>query len=122
MAASALVCAPLAVLTWDVDGAVVPYLAGSVVFELGYLALLGAAYERAPMSVVYPVARGSAPVIVLAVTALALGAAPAAAAVAGVLAIAAGVLLVRGRVERAAGRGAWLGLGVGAFIAGYTIV
>ena len=64
MVTGALACAPVAVLYWDVDGAVLPYLAGSVVFELGYLTLLATAYGRAPMSVVYPVARGAAPVIV----------------------------------------------------------
>ena len=124
MAAGALACAPLAVLTWDVEAAVVPYVVASVAFELGYLVLLGVAYQRAPMSVVYPVARGAAPVIVLVVGPVALGAVPAAGAVVGVLAVAAGVLLVRGGTGggRAAGRGAWLGLGVAACIAGYTIV
>ena len=124
MAAGALACAPPAALTWDVDAAVAPYVAVSVAFELGYLVLLGAAYQRAPMSVVYPVARGAAPVIVLVAGALALGAVPAAGAVIGVLAVAAGVLLVRGGGGggRDAGRGAWLGLGVAACIAGYTVV
>jgi drug/metabolite transporter (DMT)-like permease len=121
MTAGALACAPLAVLNWDVDAAVVPYVVASVAFELGYLALLGAAYQRAPMSVVYPVARSAAPVIVLVVGALALGAVPPAGAVAGVLAVAVGVLLVRGG-ERADGRGLRLGLGVAACIAGYTVV
>jgi drug/metabolite transporter (DMT)-like permease len=84
--------------------------------------LLGTAYQRAPMSVVYPVARGGAPVIVLLVGALVLGVVPPAGAVAGVLAVAIGVLLVRGGGERPAGRGVWLGLGVAACIAGYTVV
>jgi drug/metabolite transporter (DMT)-like permease len=122
MTAGALACAPLAALTWDVDPAVVPYLVASVAFELGYLALLGTAYQRAPMSVVYPVARGAAPVIVLVAGWLALGAVPPAGAVAGVLTVAAGVVLVRGGGERADGRGAGLGLGVAACIAGYTVV
>jgi hypothetical protein len=86
MTAGALACAPVAALSWDVDAAVAPYVAASVAFELGYLALLGTAYQRAPMSVVYPVARGAAPVIVLVAGALALGVVPPAGAVAGVLA------------------------------------
>ena len=123
MVAGAIACAPVALLDWDVDGDVLPYLAGSVVFELGYLTLLAMAYERAPMSVVYPVARGGAPVIVLVVSVVALGASLAFGAAAGVLAVAAGVLLVRaGGDERDAGRGARLGLAVAAFIAGYTLI
>jgi drug/metabolite transporter (DMT)-like permease len=122
MVAGAIACAPLAALTWDVDAAVWPYVAGSVTFELGYLTLLAAAYERAPLSVVYPVARGAAPVIVLVVSAAILGALPSAGGVAGVLAVAAGVLLVRGGGERADGRGTWLGIGVATFIAGYTVI
>jgi drug/metabolite transporter (DMT)-like permease len=125
MVTGALVCAPVAALDWDVEGAVAPYVAASVAFELGYLTLLATAYARAPMSVVYPVARGAAPVIVLVVGALALGAAPTVGAAVGVLAVTAGILLVRGgggRGERGAGRGTWLGLAVAACIAGYTLV
>jgi tryptophan-rich sensory protein len=35
-----------AALTWRVEGAAVPYLAGSAALELAYFALLGAAYRR----------------------------------------------------------------------------
>ena len=44
-------------------------------FELAYVLLLSAAYARAPLSVFYPIARGLAPVLVLVVAVLALGAA-----------------------------------------------
>ena len=123
MVAGTVVCLPLALIDLDVDGSVWPYVVGSVIFELGYLTLLAMAYSRAPMSVVYPVARGGAPVIVLVVSVAALGATLAAGAAAGVLAVAAGVLLVRaGGGERDAARGATLGCGVAAFIAGYTMI
>jgi multidrug transporter EmrE-like cation transporter len=52
---------------WHADGRVWPYLVGSAAFELVYFALLAAAYRRAEFSVVYPIARGSAPVLVLVV-------------------------------------------------------
>ncbi|MEA2290163.1 MAG: hypothetical protein QOD55_2160 [Solirubrobacteraceae bacterium] len=125
LAAGAVAFAPVAVLTWDVRPAVAPYAAASVALELAYLALLATAYRRAPMSVVYPVARGAAPVLVLAIGVLALGASPTAGAVAGVLTVGAGVLLVRGGAgaRRAqAGNGTALGLTVAACIAGYTLV
>jgi drug/metabolite transporter (DMT)-like permease len=123
LAAGGIAFAPVAALTWDVDAEALPYAAASVALELAYLALLATAYQRAPLSVVYPVARGAAPVIVLVVGAVALGAAPPPAAAAGVLAVGAGVLLVRGRDGgRDARRGTVLGLVIGACIAGYTLV
>ena len=114
--------APAAVLTWDVEGAAWPYIVASAALELAYFALLAAAYERADLSFVYPIARGSAPVLVLAVSVVVLGVAVSVAAAAGVLAIAAGVLLVRGVGRGAARGGLALALAVGACIAGYTLV
>jgi drug/metabolite transporter (DMT)-like permease len=114
----ALACLPLALAAWDVDGAVAPYAAASVALEVGYITLLGTAYDRAPLTVVYPAARGLAVVLVLVVSVGLLGVSLPAGAVAGVLAVAAGVVLVRG--ER--GRGIGLAVGVAACIAGYTLV
>jgi drug/metabolite transporter (DMT)-like permease len=114
--------APVALLTWDVRAGVAPYAVASVALELAYLVLLATAYQRAPLSVVYPVARGTAPVIVLAVSVLALGASLPAGAVAGVLAVGGGVLLVRGTARGRRGAGLGLGLAVAACIAGYTLV
>jgi drug/metabolite transporter (DMT)-like permease len=126
LAVGAAAFAPVAALTWDVRAAVAPYAVASIGLELAYLALLATAYTRAPLSVVYPVARGSAPVIVLAVSVVVLGVPPPLAAAAGVLVVAAGVLLVRGGATaagRAAARGGTaLGLVVAACIAGYTLV
>src|SRR3954465_4720206 len=117
----AVAFAPVAALTWRGDlGAVWPYAVGSVALELLYLVALATAYQRAPLSVVYPVARGAAPVIVLAVSVLALGVSLAAGAAAGVLLVAGGVLLVRGSVRD--GRGTALGLAIATCIAGYTLV
>jgi drug/metabolite transporter (DMT)-like permease len=112
-----------AALSWRVDGAAVPYIAGSAALELAYFALLAAAYARADYTFVYPVARGSAPVLVLVVSVAALGAPVGAAAAAGVVAVALGVLLVRGVGTAAPGRNAVvLALAVGGCIAGYTLV
>ena len=119
--AAAVVFAPVAALTWDVDGAAVPYIAASAACELLYFALLATAYSRAGLTFVYPVARGSAPVIVLAVSVTALGVALGVLEVLGVLAVAGGVLLVRG-VGHGDGRTLALALGVGACIASYTLI
>src|SRR4051794_31087843 len=90
LAIGALVFAPVAILTCDVDAAAVPYAIASVALELAYFALLATAYERGPLSVVYPVARGSAPVLVAAVSATALGVALSAMQILGVLVVAVG--------------------------------
>lgn len=119
---AAVVFAPVAALTWDVEAAAWPYIAASAALELAYFALLAAAYERADLTFVYPIARGAAPVLVLAVSLAALGASVSANEAAGVLAIAAGVLLVRGVGRGAARGGLVLALGVAACIAGYTLV
>jgi uncharacterized membrane protein len=113
--------APVAALTWDVDGAAVPYVLASGALELLYFGLLATAYSRADLTFVYPVARGSAPVVVLAVSVLALGASVSGWQAAGVLAVAAGVMLVRG-LGRGRGSDLALALCVGACIAGYTLV
>ena len=112
-----------AALTWRVEPDAWPYIAGSAVLELAYFALLAAVYARTDLSFAYPIARGSAPVLVLLISVIALGAPVGLAAAAGVLAVTAGVLLVRG-IGRDAGDAASLALAlaVGACIAGYTLV
>jgi drug/metabolite transporter (DMT)-like permease len=118
----AAVFAVPAALTWDVRAAAVPYIVASGLLELAYFALLAAAYTRADYTFVYPIARGSAPVLVLAVSVIALGAHVSGLAAAGVLLVAGGVLLVRG-VGRGGDRAALaLALGVGTTICAYTLV
>jgi drug/metabolite transporter (DMT)-like permease len=122
MVVGTVVFAPIAILTWDVDGAAWPFIVASAALELAYFALLASAYERADLTFVYPIARGAAPVLVLIVSVAALGAALSAGEAVGVLAVTAGVLLVRG-VGRGAARGGLLvALAVAACIAGYTLV
>ena len=116
-----IVFLPLAVVVWRADVGVWPWLVGSGLFELAYFALLAAAYRKAPLSVVYPVARGGAPVIVLAVSVLALGHGTSASQVFGVTLVVAGVLLVRG-LSRADARGLAFGVTIACCIAGYTLI
>ena len=58
--AGTVVFAPVALLTWDIESAALPYLAASAALEIVYFALLAGAYERGELSMIYPVARGSA--------------------------------------------------------------
>jgi drug/metabolite transporter (DMT)-like permease len=117
--------APVAAVTWRVEGEAVPYIAGSALLELGYFAFLAAAYRAADVGLVYPIARGSAPVLALAGAVLIMGRSTSAAQIAGVAAVALGILLVRGiGVAEASSdrRGVLLALATGVFIAGYTLV
>ena len=105
-----------------VDAAAWPYILGSAAFELGYVITLAAGLQRGDLSVVYPLARGSAPVLVLAVSAGVLGAATSAWQVAGVGLVTAGVLLVRGLRRPDDPVVVGLALACGGCIAGYTVV
>jgi drug/metabolite transporter (DMT)-like permease len=117
-----IVFAPAAAIGWRADTAVIPYVAASSTLELLYLGFLATGYALAEMSFVYPIARGSAPVFVLAIGALALGASVPVLAAGGVLLVASGVVLVRGLKSGGRPRELGLALAVGACIAGYTLV
>lgn len=119
-----LVLLPVALLRWDVRPEAWPFVALSGALELVYFVFLAAAYRRADLSLVYPVSRGAAPVLVLIVSVLALGAQTSAGQVAGVVLVAAGVLLVRGlgTIQRHEAGQIGLALFVGGLIASYTLV
>ena len=125
----ALLAVP-ALVTGGVASSALPYVACSAALELCYFVLLARAYDSGEVSVVYPIARGSAPVVVLVFGAIALKEGVAAGAVAGVLLVALGVLLVglgafpfRFAMENAPPRrDLWFGLAIGVVIASYTLV
>lgn len=118
---STLLFAPVAVVTWDVDASAVPWIAASALLEIAYFLLLTTAYGRSDLSLVYPIARGSAPVLVLAGAAVT-GATVGLAQALGVLLVGGGILLVRGLAGETDPRGLVLALGIGVAIAGYTLV
>src|SRR5581483_6025294 len=90
---------PVAVVLWHAHRAVIPFIFASAALQLVYFTLLPMAYRLAELSVVYPIARGTAPVLVLVI----------------------GVVLVRG-LGRTPGRGVPLGLLIACVIAAYTLV
>jgi drug/metabolite transporter (DMT)-like permease len=117
-----LLLAPAALVAGGgVSADAIPFVAASAALELAYFMLLAHAYRGGELGVVYPVARGSAPVLVLVATALGLGKGVSWLAAAGVLLVAVGVLHVRepGRGER---YDLLFGLAIGVTIAGYTLV
>jgi drug/metabolite transporter (DMT)-like permease len=123
--AGVLLLLPVALATGGVTDAALPFAAASAVLHIAYLALLARAYRHGEVSVVYPVARGGAPVLVLVFAVIALGQDPTAAEAVGVLAVSAGVLLVQATVpgsESYRRRDLVFGLGIALTIAAYTLV
>jgi drug/metabolite transporter (DMT)-like permease len=122
LTAGVVAFAPVAAVAWEAESEVLPYLAVTSLLQLVYFVLLTAAYDRAELSFVYPIARGSAPVLVLLVGVALLGDSASAAQVGGVLLVAAGVLLVRGIRPQAGALDLGLALAIAACIAAYTLV
>ena len=123
---AAVVAAPLAGVGWLIAGR--PLLtpgasalaALSAALELAYLWLLAVAYERGEVSVVYPIARGSAPLLAVLVGLGILGERLAPAQLVGVALLLLGILAVT--LPQTSGRATLPALLTGVAIAAYTAV
>jgi drug/metabolite transporter (DMT)-like permease len=99
-------------------------LAATSVLHLLYSLSLQTGYRHSDLSVVYPIARGTGPLLSFIGAALLLGEVPTAQSIMGLLLIVGGILLVAGLVghhERAPGVGVFYGLVTGLLIAAYTL-
>jgi drug/metabolite transporter (DMT)-like permease len=99
------------------------FMLGSGVLHTGYFLLLQKGYSAGDLSVVYPLARGTSPLLATVAAVAFLGERPSLPALLGVLLIAGGVYLISGGPGGvpASGRGAVYGLLTGVFIAAYTL-
>jgi drug/metabolite transporter (DMT)-like permease len=94
----------------------------TAVLHIGYQLVLQRGYAEGDLNLVYPVARGSGPLLTFVFAIVVLGQRPALLPAAGVLAIVAGVLLIAlGRSHRGLRAGAAWGLLTGTAIASYTV-
>ncbi|RVU14964.1 EamA family transporter [Methylobacterium oryzihabitans] len=101
-----------------------PWLLGSIVLHLGYYVALTEAYRQADMGQVYPVARGSAPLLTTLASLVVLGepVAPLAAGGVAILCLGVGLMAFGSRSGRLGPRAlAWAGL-TALMICGYTLV
>ena len=115
--------APVALATGGVSEAALPFAGASAALHVAYLALLARAYQDGEVSVVYPVSRGTAPVLVLVLGAAFLSEGASAAQALGVLCVATGVFLVGSCGHApAARRDLLFGLAIALTIAAYTLV
>ena len=119
---AALLALPFAPLP---DAAALPWLAGGIALHLGYQLFLVAGYRAGDLTQVYPIARGSAPLIVAAVSVGMLGVSLGGGELLAIGLIAAGILSIA-LVRRADGarnpRAVAMALATGGFIAAYSIV
>lgn len=99
-----------------------PYIAGSAVFQLVYGLLLVAAYRHGELSQVYPIIRGSAPLLVTAAGLAFAGEVLHPFTMLGVMAIVIGIMLLSLGKTRAAGSSILYAVATGVAIAGYSTV
>jgi drug/metabolite transporter (DMT)-like permease len=131
---SVLLYAPLALVVILVQGphlgtAQLVFMFGSGVLHLGYFVALQRGYSVGDLSLVYPLARGTGPLLATVGAVLLLGERPGALAISGVLLITLGVFLLTGEsgsvrgggLGRGLRRGVFYGLLTGGFIAAYTL-
>lgn len=128
---SALIYAPLAVavvwwtaprLEWMHFG----LMLASAVLHTGYYMLLDRGYRHGDLSLVYPLARGSGPLITIVCAVLLLQERPSAIALAGALLVCGGAVMLTGNLRKLKERGSLPAVGfallTGGMIASYTVV
>ncbi len=133
MLAASVGIVPAGVLAWwasgqpqlPIEGLALGLLSG--VIEAGYFILLSAAYRRGDLSVIYPIARGTAPLVAVAVGVFVLGERLGLAGSVGVAALLAGVLILQRPWVVLRGTSSFdpsiaFALGIGVTIATYTAI
>lgn len=102
-----------------------PYLFAGILLHVGYQLFLLQSYQKGDLTQVYPIARGSAPLIVALVSVMILGVHLAPVEITAIAVIGIGILsltLVRRADGQRNGHAALLALGTGCFIASYSLV
>ena len=117
-----IVVLPIALFDWHFEAGAIPYALFSALLELAYFAMLAWSYQRAELSLIYPIARGLAPVFVLILGAVLLGSAPSQVQALGILIVGMGVILVRGLRAPASLVDVLAAVGIAVLIASYTLV
>ena len=133
MLAASIGIVPAGFLAWWASGRLALPIEGlalgllSGVIEAGYFILLSAAYRRGDLSVIYPIARGTAPLLAVAFGVFVLGERLGLAGSIGVAALLAGVLILQRPWVVLRGRSSFdpsiaFALGIGVTIATYTAI
>lgn len=122
-AVSLVVAAPFLVLLPMPERASWPCVALSAALQIGYCLFLARAYahEHGGLAQVYPIARGTAPLLVTLGAAVVADERPAPLALAGVVLVSVGIMALAFDHARVAARPTLYALAAGALIAGYTV-
>jgi drug/metabolite transporter (DMT)-like permease len=127
---SAVFYAPLAgaaIFFWDarIGWVEVGFMAGSAALHTAYFVLLNQGYHTGDLSLVYPLARGTGPLLSSIAAIVFLGERPTTLAITGALLVIIGVIVLTGNPEQLRRAGARMAIEysllTGAFIAAYTI-
>jgi drug/metabolite transporter (DMT)-like permease len=122
----AVIATPALAITGLPEAAAWPWILASIVIHLGYYLFLAEAYRRADMSQVYPVARGSAPLITALLSLLVTHDPVSLQELAGIAILAFGVLLISLRGHRSLAKPSPVAmlcaLATAATISAYTLV
>ena len=124
-----LVYAPVAVfffaqLGYTPDARAIVMMLGSALIHVAYFVFLDRGYRTGDLSVVYPLARASGPLLTIVAAIFFLGEQPAPVPLAGALMIGAGAVLLSGNLRdmfKRGGQGIGFALATGAMIAIYTV-
>jgi drug/metabolite transporter (DMT)-like permease len=103
-AASGVVSAPLAALIGLPNAAAWPYILGSVAIHIIYYLALAQGYRFGDLGQIYPIARGTAPLLTAMLTTLWLGESLGGSGLAGVILLALGIVLLAARGGRVLAR------------------
>ncbi len=114
----------LAMISPLMSWAAVPWLIASIVIHWGYFYLLNVAYRLGDLSLIYPISRGLAPLLVALVAQIWVGEVLPPLAWGGILAISAGITVLAAPVLRGAlpAMGLAAAVGVGLMVASYSLV
>lgn len=125
MSSQTLICLTLLPFVGPPDSEAWPYILGSVALHNGYCLFLVMAYRYGDLSHVYPIARGSAPLIVAVMSMVLVDEFLSRQAMLSVILVTVGVMslaLTRGATGIRETRAVLFALGTGIFIASYTVV
>ncbi len=119
-ASSTVISVPVVVLLGWPQPAAWPYLLGSAALQVSYASTLAAAYDRTDLSVAYPIARGTAPLLITLGGAIALNDVLGPAGIIGVVVVSASLVTVALGLDSLKGAG-WALL-TGTTISLYTLI
>ena len=125
-ALTAVIYAPVGILYWRaqhvrLDSLTLFFIVGSAVIHIAYFLLLQRGYRTGDLSLVYPLARGSGPLLATLGAVLFLGERPTALALTGTLLIVVSVVVLTGGPRYGRGPAVLYGLATGVCIAIYTV-